>query len=159
MLHGGRIDVGRYVQFGPRIGVYAKNHRTDLITPYNNPALFAGRLKEFDDDRPIKIGHSVWIGFGALILPGVTIGNGAVIGGHAVVSQDIPAYSIAVGTPAKPIKQRFGDEVAEALEAAAWWELSPKELEPYEALFTISAAQDPASLVEGLKRMAAARNR
>ena len=54
---------------------------------------------------PIKIGNNVWIGEGVMIMPGVTIGDGCVIGAHSIVSKDVPAYTIAVGTPAKVIKK------------------------------------------------------
>lgn len=58
------------------------------------------------DTRPIKIGRDVWIGRGSIILPGVTVGNGAVIGANSVVTQDIPSFSIAAGAPAKILKKR-----------------------------------------------------
>jgi phosphonate metabolism protein (transferase hexapeptide repeat family) len=72
--------------------------------------------------RVARIGHDTWIGHGAVIMPGVSVGNGAVIGSGAVVTKDVPAYSIAVGVPARTIKRRFEEDEAGALERIAWWD-------------------------------------
>lgn len=68
------------------------------------------------------IGNDVWIGYQALIMPGVTIGNGAIISSRSVVTADVPAYTIVGGNPAKVIKQRFPAEIIAALEQLAWWD-------------------------------------
>ncbi|MXP56898.1 Vat family streptogramin A O-acetyltransferase [Pantoea sp. Taur] len=76
-------------------------------------------------DLPYKgdtvIGNDVWIGFDALIMPGVKIGNGAIISSRSVVTSDVPAYTIVGGNPAKIIKKRFPDETISTLEKLAWW--------------------------------------
>jgi len=76
-------------------------------------------------DLPYKgdtvIGSDVWIGYNALIMPGVTIGNGAIISSRSVVTSDVPAYTVVGGNPAKVIKKRFTDEIIAALEKLAWW--------------------------------------
>lgn len=78
------------------------------------------------DSLPFKgdtlIGNDVWIGYDVLIMPGVNIGNGAIISSRSVVVSDVPAYSIVGGNPAKIIKQRFETEVISALEEIAWWD-------------------------------------
>lgn len=71
--------------------------------------LFNSNLNSSKED--IVIEDDVWIGYGALIFPGVTIGQGAVVGAKAVVTKDIPPYAIAIGIPAKPIKYRFPEEI------------------------------------------------
>ncbi len=70
----------------------------------------------------VLIGHDTWIGHGAVIMPGVRIGNGAVVGSNSVVTKDVPAYAIVGGVAAKVIRQRFPRPIAEALEATAWWD-------------------------------------
>jgi len=77
-------------------------------------------------DLPYKgdtvIGNDVWIGYQALIMPGVNIGNGAIIASRSVVVSDIPAYTIAGGNPARPFRPRFAPEIVARLEAIAWWD-------------------------------------
>ena len=72
------------------------------------------------------IGNDVWIGYEAVILSGVTIGDGAIIGTRAVVTKDVPPYTIAGGVPAKPIRKRFSDDTISALLNIKWWDW-PKE--------------------------------
>lgn len=69
----------------------------------------------WDNKGDIVIGNDVWIGFEAIILFGVTIGDGAIIGTRAVVTKDVPPYTIAGGVPAKPIRKRFSDDVISEL--------------------------------------------
>jgi len=67
------------------------------------------------------IGHDVWLGYEAVILPGVQVGNGAVVAAKSVVTKSVPAYTIVGGNPARVIRQRFSDDVIAALEQIAWW--------------------------------------
>jgi phosphonate metabolism protein (transferase hexapeptide repeat family) len=76
---------------------------------------------EWRRSHPVEIGHDVWIGHGAIILPGRTIGTGAVVAAGAIVTRDVDSYSIVAGVPARPIKRRFPEEVAQALIGLAWW--------------------------------------
>mgnify|MGYP002622589128 CR=1 FL=1 len=69
-----------------------------------------------------EIGNDVWIGHGAVIMPGVKIGNGAIVGANAVVTKDVADFAIAVGVPARTIRQRFSDDVASRLDALKWWD-------------------------------------
>jgi len=68
------------------------------------------------------IGNDVWIGYDSLIMPGVKIGNGAIISSRSVVVSDVPAYTVVGGNPARQFKQRFSTEVISELEAVAWWD-------------------------------------
>lgn len=76
----------------------------------------------------VVIGHDTWIGHGAVIMPGVRIGNGAVVGSNSVVTKDVPPYAIVGGVAAKVIRQRFPRAISEALEATAWWDWDHKTL-------------------------------
>lgn len=95
----GKIIIGKYVMMGPECIVYTTQHRTDDI---NTPMQFQGSV----DPKDVIIGDDVWIGSRVKIMPGVKIGNGCIIGAGAVVTKSIPAYSVAVGVPAKVIKSR-----------------------------------------------------
>lgn len=75
------------------------------------------------------VGHDVWIGHSATILPDVSVGNGTVIGAGTVVTRDVTPYTIVAGIPARPIRRRFSEEVAEMLESVAWWEWSRETIE------------------------------
>lgn len=74
------------------------------------------------------IGNDVWIGHGAFITAGVTIGDGAVVAGHAVVTKDVPPYAIVGGNPAQVLRMRFDLQQCAALQRAAWWRFAPWQL-------------------------------
>lgn len=75
-----------------------------------------------------EIGNDVWIGYNATIMPGVKIGNGAIIASKSVVTNDVPAYAVVGGNPAKIIKQRFDDKTINALLSIAWWDWSSDKI-------------------------------
>lgn len=102
------IHIGNNVMFGPGVTVRGGNHRFDVVgVPIN---AVTEDMKRPEDDLGVVIEDDVWVGGGATILAGVTVGRGSVIGGAAVVTKDVPPYSIAVGNPARVVKQRFGVE-------------------------------------------------
>ena len=88
---------------GPEVVIYTSGHTFDSI---DVPMMDQGDTAE----RPVTIGNDVWLGRRVIIMPGVNIGDGCVIGAGAVVTKDIPAYSVAAGVPAKVIKSRLKDE-------------------------------------------------
>ena len=95
----GGITIGDYVMMGPETVIYTENHstkRTDIPM----------QQQGYEAPKPVVIEDDVWIGRRVIILPGVTIGKGSVIGAGAVVSKDIPPYSVAVGVPARVVKSR-----------------------------------------------------
>ena len=83
----------------------------------HDEAFFAQRAA-----RRLSIGHDTWIGHGAIIRPEVTIGHGAVIAAGAVVTRDVAPYTIVTGIPAKPMRRRHPEDIAERLIALAWWD-------------------------------------
>lgn len=79
-------------------------------------------LKQIKQKEGITIGNDVWLGMGAIIMPGVTIGNGATIAANSVVTKNIPDYVVAGGVPAKIIKKKFDDMQIEELNKICWWD-------------------------------------
>ena len=82
----------------------------------------------WDNKGDIVIGNDVWIGYEAILLAGVTIGDGAVIGTRALVTKDVPPYTIVGGVPAKPIRKRFTPETIHRLERLRWWDWPREKL-------------------------------
>ncbi len=80
------------------------------------------------DNSPVIIENDVWIGQNVLILPGVTIHNGAICAAGAVVTKDVPPYAIVAGVPAKVVKKRYSDEDIEKLLKIAWWEWDDEKI-------------------------------
>ncbi len=76
----------------------------------------------WDNKGDIVVGNDVWIGYEAVILAGVTIGDGAIIGARAVVTRDVPPYTIVGGVPAKPIRKRFDEDTIARLLELRWWD-------------------------------------
>lgn len=78
--------------------------------------------------RPVRIGHDSWIGHGAVIMKGVTVGNGAIIGSSSVVTKEVPPYAVVAGAPARLVKWRHPHNIAERLQALAWWDWTHEQL-------------------------------
>lgn len=95
----GPVTIGRDVMMGPEVVIYTSGHKHDKV---DIPMIKQGS----DEIRPVTIGNDVWIGRRAIIMPGVKIGDGCIIGAGAVVTKDIPNYSVACGVPAKVVKSR-----------------------------------------------------
>ncbi|PWK09719.1 Vat family streptogramin A O-acetyltransferase [Pantoea ananatis] len=107
------------------------NHKMSGISTYPFQIFGNGweKVMPGEGDLPYKgdtvIGNDVWIGYEALIMPGVKVGNGAIIASRSVVTSDVPAYTVVGGNPAKPVRARFAPEVVAQLESLAWWDQSP----------------------------------
>ena len=83
----------------------------------------------FDYAKPVVIGSNVWIGGSVCVMPGVTIGDGAIVGSRSVVTKDVEPYTIVAGSPAKVIRKRFDDETIAKLLEVKWWDLPDEEVE------------------------------
>lgn len=127
---GDRLIIGKFcaIARGAKFIMNGANHRLSGISTYPFQIFGNGweNVMPNLDELPYKgdtvIGNDVWIGYEALIMPGVTIGNGAIVSSRAVVTSDVAPYTIVGGNPAKLIKQRFSDEAIKMLEAIAWWD-------------------------------------
>ena len=105
------------------------NHSLTSLATYPFPIFFeewgldVSHITEaWDNKGDIVIGNDVWIGYEASIFAGVTIGDGAIIGTRAVVTKDVPPYTIVGGVPARQIRKRFSDEVISTLLTLKWWD-------------------------------------
>ena len=96
----GPVTIGDNVMMGPEVVIYTSGHKHDRI---DIPMMEQGS----SDPQPVIIGNDVWIGRRAIIMPGVTIGDGAIVGAGAVVTKNVKPYTVAGGVPAKVIKSRF----------------------------------------------------
>jgi hypothetical protein len=123
--------IGKFANIAAAVRINATNHPTWRPTlhhfTYRAADYFDGAQNDHDffawrRDNRVVIGHDVWIGHGATVLPGVTVGDGAVIGAGAVVSRDVAPYTIVGGVPARLIRERFPQSVAERMQALAWWD-------------------------------------
>lgn len=134
-----RLIIGKFcsIACGTKFLFNAANHSLDSLSTYPFPIFFeewglpsdsASISQAWNDKGDIVIGNDVWIGFEAVILAGVTIGDGSVIGSRAVVTKDIPPYTIAGGVPAKPIRKRFSDDVAARLQELRWWDCDEEKI-------------------------------
>lgn len=130
-----KLRIGKFcsIACGAKFLFTSANHTQRSLSTYPFPLFFEEWgldvkhvTDAWDNKGDIVIGHDVWIGYEAVILQGVTIGNGAVIAARAVVTKDVPAYTIVGGTPAKPIRERFSKERIAALQQLCWWDW-PKE--------------------------------
>ena len=126
-----RLIIGKFcsIACGAKFLFNSANHKMTSLSTYTFPLFFEewGLKKEnvaqaWDQKGDIMIGNDVWIGYEAVILSGVTIGDGAVIGCRAVVTKDIPPYTIVGGVPAKPIRKRFDEETIKELQKIKWWD-------------------------------------
>lgn len=125
-----KLQIGKFcsIACGAKFIFNSANHTLSSLSTYPFPLFFEewGLEKEdvtkaWDNKGDIIIGNDVWIGYEAVILAGVTIGDGAIIGTRAVVTKDVPPYTIVGGVPAKPIKRRFPEEIISELLEIQWW--------------------------------------
>lgn len=130
-----RLLIGKFcsIACGARFLFNSANHTMNSLSTYPFPLFFEewglerqNVAASWDNRGDIVIGNDVWIGYEAVIMAGVTIGDGAIIGTRAVVTKDVPPYTIVGGVPAKPIRKRFSAPVISSLLKMRWWDW-PKE--------------------------------
>lgn len=127
---GDRLIIGKFcaIARGTKFIMNGANHQLSGLSTYPFQIFGQGWEKVMPglEDLPFKgdteIGNDVWIGYDALIMPGIKIGNGAIVAARAVVTRDVPPYTVVGGNPAQPLRQRFSDRDIAALEALAWWD-------------------------------------
>ena len=129
--------IGKFCSIAAMTRLNPGNHPTWRASQshflYRASAYFPGEEDEVDffqwrRDQQLTMGHDVWIGHGAVVLAGRSIGTGAVVAAGAVVSKDVPAYAIVAGVPARIVKWRFPEEIAARLQALGWWDWTHAQL-------------------------------
>ena len=125
------LIIGKFcsIACGAKFLFNSANHTLSSLSTYPFPLFFEewglekrNVAESWDNKGDIVLGNDVWIGYEAVIMAGVTIGDGAIIGARAVVTKDVPPYTVAGGIPAKPIKKRYPEETIAALSELKWWD-------------------------------------
>jgi len=127
---GDKLIIGKFcaIAGGAKFIMNGANHKLTGISTFPFHIFGSGweKAAPLPSELPYKgdtvVGNDVWIGYDVLVMPGIRIGNGAIVSSRSVVVQDVPPYTVVGGNPAKPIKERFTSEVVETLEAIAWWD-------------------------------------
>lgn len=135
---GDRLVIGKFcsIAAGVKFIMGPANHRTSSVSTYPF-AVFGGvwaevvppHLAQLPHKGDITVGNDVWIGRESVILPGVTIGDGAIVAAYAIVTHDVPPYTVVAGNPARLRRPRFRDpELADLLLKLRWWDMPPQAL-------------------------------
>jgi virginiamycin A acetyltransferase len=124
---GDRLIIGKFCSIASDVKFIMNggNHRTDWFTNYPFPVFGHGWETAMPEDWPNKgdtvIGNDVWIGYGATLMPGVQIGDGAIIASQSVVTKSVEPYTVVGGNPARTIRPRFDAATIQTLLALQWW--------------------------------------
>lgn len=142
-------DIGAFCSIAPHVIIGGGRHPTGgyvttsplFYSAHNNPwGSFPGALDRDSELPKTVIGSDVWIGYSAVVLPGVRVGDGAVIGAGAVVTRDVEPYGIVAGVPAKHLRSRFDRADVEWLLANKWWEWPDEQLKRLRPQFSSIAS-------------------
>ena len=136
-IHREELIIGKFcsIACGTKFLFNCANHTLKSLSTYTFPLFYeewelekSNITTAWDNKGDIVIGNDVWIGYEAVIMAGVHIGDGAIIAARAVVTKDVPPYTIVGGTPAKEIRKRFDAEVIEQLLILKWWDWSTDKI-------------------------------
>ena len=152
-----KLIIGKFCQIakGVEFVMNDANHQMNAVSTFPFYTLegwnmYPPKLSDMPFKGDTIIGNDVWIGQNATILPGVKIGDGAIIGANCVVGSDVSQYSVVVGNPAREIKKRFDDEMTRLLLEFKWWDKSVEEID---SLIPILTCSDLATVKEKIKEM------
>ena len=124
-------EIGKFTNIASDVRINPGNHPMEWVSQHH--FLYRCRLYGFREEdnsaffdwrrrQRVTIGHDCWIGHKAIILPGVSIGNGAVVAAGAVVTKDVAPYTVVAGVPAKQVSKRYPKQIWQALEVTKWWD-------------------------------------
>ena len=132
-----KLKIGKFcsIACGTKFLFNSANHTLGSLSTYTFPIFFEeweldpkNVADAWDNKGDIVVGNDVWIGFEAIILSGVKIGDGAIIGARAVVTKDVEPYTIVGGVPARPIRKRFDDKTIDELLRIRWWDQDAEKI-------------------------------
>lgn len=135
------VKIGKFCSIASGVKILGGgNHRIQRVTSYPLKYVLLYNMRKRTDDcsesrGPTVIGNDVWIGLDAIVLSGITIGDGAVVSAGAVVTKDVPPYAIVGGNPAKIIAYRFSEEQIKDLLKIKWWNMDTKKIKDNINLF------------------------
>lgn len=131
------VNIGAFCSIARNVAIQEFNHKIDNLTTYHiHQNIFnSDREKDIYSKGTVEIGNDVWIGTQCLITSGAKIGDGAVIGANSVVVGDIPAFAVAVGSPAKVIKYRFDEVTRNKIKNLKWWYWDIEKIKSNPGLF------------------------
>ena len=155
--NGDKLIIGKFCQIatGVEFVMNGANHQMNAVSTFPFYTLEGWNMEvPTMSDMPLKgntlIGNDVWIGQNAVILPGVKIGDGAIIGANSVVGNDVAPYTIVIGNPAKKLRKRFDDELIELMLKFKWWE---KSIEEIDGLIPVLTCSDLGKVKDEIKRL------
>lgn len=133
-FYGDKLIIGKFCQIaaGVNFTMNGANHQRNCATTY--PFYMMGweqpypSLENLQSKGDTVLGNDVWLGENVTVMPGVKIGDGAIIGKNSTVASDIPPYAVAVGNPARIVRERFDKELTSLLLEFKWWDLPPEEI-------------------------------
>jgi virginiamycin A acetyltransferase len=137
-INGDTLRIGKFcsIACGAKFLFASANHTQTSVSTYPFPIFFeewdldiGDVTSAWDHKGDIIIGNDVWIGYEAVVMAGVTIGDGAIIGARAVVTKDVPPYTIVGGVPARKIRRRFSDNVIARLLELKWWDWPAEQIQ------------------------------
>ena len=137
-INGDSLRIGKFcsIACGAKFLSASANHTQASVSTYPFPIFFeewdldiGDVTSAWDHKGDIVIGNDVWIGYEAVVMAGVTIGDGAIIGARAVVTKDVPPYTIVGGVPARKIRRRFSDNVIARLLELKWWDWPAEQIQ------------------------------
>lgn len=154
---GDKLIIGKFCQIaaGVEFVMNGANHRMNTVTtfPFNifeDWETQAPPLSEFPLKGDTVVGNDVWIGQNATIMPGVHIGDGAIIGAGSVVAGDVEPYAIVAGNPARLVRRRFDEELVGLLLELCWWDKSIEEIKGLIPLLTLSNLEQVKEQLKGI---------
>lgn len=158
-IHREKLIIGKFcsIACGTKFLFNCANHTLKSLSTYTFPLFYeewelekSNITTAWDNKGDIVIGNDVWIGYEAVIMAGIHIGDGAIIAAHAIVTKDVPPYTIVGGIPAREIRKRFDAEVVQQLLKLKWWDWSADKIRQYLPYITKGKIND---LLSSIKNM------